>query len=102
MRIILSRKGFDSSLGGLPSPVLPNGELVSLPIPEINSKKRRFPYSLLRFGQCTLDEILGRLSPGRTPIPEYAHLDPDIRKMLRIAILLGVRHSANPGRRKGT
>lgn len=33
MKIILSRKGFDSSLGGYPSPILPDGRMVSLPIP---------------------------------------------------------------------
>jgi len=34
MKIILSRKGFDSSLGKIPSPIFPSGELCSLPIPE--------------------------------------------------------------------
>lgn len=33
MKIILSRKGFDSAYGGYPSPILPDGKLVSLPIP---------------------------------------------------------------------
>ncbi|MCJ7444532.1 MAG: hypothetical protein MUO26_08390 [Methanotrichaceae archaeon] len=33
MKIILSRKGFDSSFGGYPSPILPDGTMVSLPIP---------------------------------------------------------------------
>ncbi len=33
MKIILSRKGFDSGYGGYPSPILPDGRLVSLPIP---------------------------------------------------------------------
>jgi hypothetical protein len=33
MKIILSRKGFDSSYGGYPSPILPDGKMVSLPIP---------------------------------------------------------------------
>ncbi len=34
MKIILSRKGFDSASGGSPSPILPDGSLLSLPIPE--------------------------------------------------------------------
>lgn len=34
MKIILSRKGFDSSAGGVASPILPGGEMISLPIPE--------------------------------------------------------------------
>ncbi len=34
MKIILSRKGFDSSAGGVPSPIFPDGGLLSLPIPD--------------------------------------------------------------------
>jgi len=33
MKLILSRKGFDSTYGGYPSPILPDGTLLSLPIP---------------------------------------------------------------------
>ncbi|MCK9424361.1 MAG: hypothetical protein M0Q38_17390 [Bacteroidales bacterium] len=33
MKVIFSRKGFDSQFGGFPSPILPDGRLVSLPIP---------------------------------------------------------------------
>lgn len=32
MKVILSRKGFDSTYGGYPSLILPDGELISLPI----------------------------------------------------------------------
>ena len=35
MRIVLSRKGFDSVSGGGPSPVLEDGTMLSLPIPEL-------------------------------------------------------------------
>jgi hypothetical protein len=34
MRIIFSRKGFDSSSGGVPSPIFPDGRMLSLPIPD--------------------------------------------------------------------
>ena len=33
MKIILSRKGFDSGYGGMPSPILPDGTMLSMPIP---------------------------------------------------------------------
>ena len=33
MKLILSRKGFDSSAGGIASPILPDGRMISLPIP---------------------------------------------------------------------
>jgi len=34
MKIIFSRKGFDSSTGGVPSPIFPDGKILSLPIPD--------------------------------------------------------------------
>jgi Nucleotide modification associated domain 3 len=34
MKIIFSRKGFDSGIGGVASPIFPSGELQTLPIPE--------------------------------------------------------------------
>jgi hypothetical protein len=34
MKIILSRKGFDSSSGGVPSPIFSDGDMLSLPIPD--------------------------------------------------------------------
>ncbi len=33
MKVILSRKGFDSKYGARPSPILPDGRMISLPIP---------------------------------------------------------------------
>jgi len=39
MKVILSRKGFDSSYGGCASPILPDGTLLSLPIPEMKFSK---------------------------------------------------------------
>jgi hypothetical protein len=32
MKVILSRKGFDGVNGGMPSPIMPNGDTVSMPI----------------------------------------------------------------------
>lgn len=40
MKIILSRKGFDSSYGGYPSPILPDGSLLSIPIPSMRFVKK--------------------------------------------------------------
>ena len=34
MKLILSRKGFDSSCGEQASPIMPDGTLLSLPIPD--------------------------------------------------------------------
>ena len=66
MKIILSRKGFDSSYGGYPSPILPDGSLVSLPIPsmryldEDNKNSRKLyafdgsPYELITYQDLNL------------------------------------------------
>ena len=73
-RIILSRKGFDSSLGRMPSPILPTGEMLSLPIPETNVTKQHCRFRDIRFHDQTLDRIIDRLGSGRRPVPEFAHL----------------------------
>ena len=42
MRVILSRKGFDSQYGGMPSPILPDGTLLSLPIPSKTDMETKY------------------------------------------------------------
>ena len=37
MRVIFSRKGFDSSAGGFPNPIFPDGTLYMVPIPDESS-----------------------------------------------------------------
>lgn len=77
MKIILSRKGFDSGSGGFASPVLPDGTMVSLPIPEPGGPARggtayrdvRTPYG----SAATIVRDLSSFAP-----PTYAHLDPDL------------------------
>lgn len=75
MRIILSRKGFDSSNGGVPSPILPDGQMLSLPIPEKGSS-RRYEELSCRFGN--VGEIVEQLSGGAVGRRFCAHLDPDL------------------------
>ncbi len=76
-KIILSRKGFDASYGKIPSPILPDGTLLSLPIPDkaVNCKFTDLQYD----GENYFNKIRS-LSP-RTKIKEAysCHLDPDIR-----------------------
>ena len=45
-KIVLSRKGFDSSYGGVPSAFVRNGEMVSFPIPDAGSTA---PSDLVRY-----------------------------------------------------
>jgi len=89
MKVILSRKGFDSSYGGYPSPILPNGRLVSLPIPRDGDAVR---YSELKLGEdrtyCSLIRELGiervtvRDSSIEVDAESTCHLDPDIERRL--------------------
>lgn len=75
MKIILSRKGFDSSYGGQPSPILPDGTMLSLPIP---SENENFKYSELFYNKKTYLEIIKELNE-KANITDTCHLDPDIR-----------------------
>ena len=57
MKIILSRKGFDSENGGYPSPILPNGALLSIPIPSAynNNNYKPIKYENVNIPQPTKD-----------------------------------------------
>ncbi len=74
MKVILSRKGFDSANGGIPSPIMPDGTLLSMPIPFDDENTA---YADIQWNGMTYADILRDLNPTR----EYTrcHLDPDIR-----------------------
>jgi len=85
MKVILSRKGFDSTYGGYPSPILPDGRLISLPIPSNDIVK----YSDLKFedNKSYFDLMKELKSKIRYDEKRYkltketeCHLDPDICK----------------------
>ena len=78
MKVILSRKGFDSANGGCPSPMLPDGTLLSMPIPSEDSVS----YGELCYCGNKYSELLAQLSPRKTYL--NCHLDPDIRKNARL------------------
>lgn len=75
MRIILSRKGFDSSSGGCPSPILPDGRMVSLPIPDSRSKVR---YRDLKLVDVNAGRLVSQLTRSKIIGSNGAHLDPDL------------------------
>lgn len=78
MRIILSRKGFDTQYGGQPSPILPNGNLLSLPIPAKNEKVK---FEDLNYCGKSYLQIINELKPNSKIKNSWTcHLDPDIRK----------------------
>ena len=76
MKVILSRKGFDSSCGGQASPILPDGTLLSMPIPSNDMHK----YSELSWGGLSYLDIIKQLK-HKTTLNERSqcHLDPDLR-----------------------
>jgi hypothetical protein len=74
MKLILSRKGFDSSSGGVPSPIFPDGTMISLPIPD---KASTIAYKDIAGNACvSVGELVQDLA-GRPP-KHRAHLDPDL------------------------
>jgi hypothetical protein len=77
MKLILSRKGFDSANGGCPSPIL-DGQLCSLPIPDAGAPTR---YSQISsFNGSSIARIVEDLTHGRVRRSHGAHLDPDLRR----------------------
>lgn len=68
MRIIFSRKGFDSSAGGGPSPIV-DGRPVSLPIPAGVASETTY-------GALGLGELAAKASKGRLGADDFCHHDP--------------------------
>ena len=78
MKLILSRKGFDSSNGQMSSPIMPDGTLLSMPIPDDVSCHT---YGSLRWNGMSYFDIIKSLKPKTTLTEEcHCHLDPDIRE----------------------
>ena len=78
MKIILSRKGFDSRNGKCPSPIMPDGTLLSMPIPEPGG----MGFDELAYKGTSYSDILRSLNPKEQY--DKAHVDPDIREDIRI------------------
>jgi hypothetical protein len=81
-KIIISRKGFDTGNGHIPSPIMEDGTLLSLPIP--SKKDVEVSYGDLFYNGKKYSDIIQSLSPN-TKIKDYyhCHLDPDIRMEVR-------------------
>jgi hypothetical protein len=68
MRIIFSRKGFDSSSGGKPSPIR-NGRPISLPIPATRNSRTTY-------GDLGLGELVQTITKGKYGPDALCHADP--------------------------
>jgi len=76
MKIILSRKGFDNQYGKQASPILPDGTLLSLPIPLAEEATQ---FKELRHNEETYYDIIRSLKPNTHLKPDSTcHLDPDL------------------------
>lgn len=75
MKIILSRKGFDASAGGVASPLFPDGTLLSLPIPD---QTGTVTYAELCWRDQQLGDLIESLTHVRIHRQTRAHLDPDL------------------------
>jgi len=75
MKVILSRKGFDSKNGGMPSPIV-DGAMLSMPIPSPGGANLR-RFSDLKLAGRSYLSLLQELRPSFTD--NCCHLDPDIR-----------------------
>lgn len=95
MKIILSRKGFDSIAGGIPSPIFPNGDIISFPIPndddsdkysdlqyKYNGKNYKYTEILKDLYECNKTELSKKMLKEINS--KHCHLDPDIDKERRI------------------
>lgn len=80
MKVVLSRKGFDSGYGGCSSPILQDGTLLSMPIPENDGVS----FEKLSYKGKTYYSIWMDLNPRVKKEGKKAHLDPDIRPGVRI------------------
>jgi hypothetical protein len=77
MKLILSRKGFDSSptCGACASPILPDGRMISLPIPHDSGT---LAFAALRHQGLDVGQIVSDLTGTAEMAARCAHLDPDL------------------------
>lgn len=68
MKLVFSRKGFDSSYGGAPSPII-DGRPVSLPIPGERGE-------VSTYGRLGLGDLVERITRGRMGAESACHDDP--------------------------
>lgn len=75
MKLILSRKAFDSGAGKVANPILDDGSMIPLPIPDKQSPIR---YDEINVAGQNLGTVASELTRGKTRPDHFAHLDPDL------------------------
>ena len=74
MKVILSRKGVDSSAGGFASPIFSDDQLQSVPIPDRRSQLRYGDMG----GEPDVGQLVSHLSAGKIKTKTPVHVDPDL------------------------
>ena len=80
MKLILSRKGFDSASGGCPSPIFPDATMFSLPIPDCGRSSPTYgdlPHPQADIGQLVYDLTRKKRDPIRPN--RSVHMSPDLK-----------------------
>ena len=84
MKLILSRKGVDSSAGGFASPIFPDGSMLSIPIPDKRAtlRYRQINYAAVDVAdpKRTMGRLVKDLSGGKIIGTHRVHLDPDLEE----------------------
>ena len=75
MKIILSRKGLDSSAGGKPSPIRENGQIFSIPIPS-NDKNSPHRYRDVVINETNAADMLSLVGAKKLHSIHTCHFDP--------------------------
>ena len=72
--LVISRKGFDATAGGVASPIFANGDIFSVPIPQ--KKQSPTKYRELRFNDLSGREILDLIGAKSISDDDFYHNDP--------------------------
>lgn len=78
MKIIISRKGLDSSFGKIASPILPDGTLYWIPIPDHSDSEKLPSYNDIDYCGVNAEKLISELSGSRYANYSRPHVDPDI------------------------
>ena len=68
MKVVFSRKGFDSAAGGAPSPII-DGRPISLPIPARDRSETTY-------GNLGLGSLVMQMTRGKVTASSFCHCDP--------------------------
>ena len=81
-RVVLSRKGFDSSAGGVASPIFDNGNLFSIPIPQKSLSPHK--YKDLFINQISGTDAIKESNAKSVSLESYCHFDPLLTEQIGI------------------